>query len=157
MIAAPRLPAAPDAPRIEPPRSTVSIVDNLPGKPTADALAAAFESLGLAVARIRLVVRNKPGFDFIDGGAAAHPEALFDATRALLASLPDHDVLLTEGVACILTVASLLAICAHTNASLVALDPEMRALLHHFDLRMYDHRPAALDRIAHTLAASFTV
>lgn len=149
LLTPPRLPElAPDA-RIVPAATVIGVVDTLPGAPIAAYLA---ERLGARAVRTRLLVRHKPGFDLQPSGAAAHPDALLEATRALLASLPAGAVVIAEGPALLATLVPRLAILGAPSPSLITLDPDVRALRDRFDLVVHDFRPGTLERLVAALA-----
>ena len=128
-------------------RLAIAVVDALPNAPIAPYL-----SRGARWVRARVVLRHKPGFDLGPGTAASHPDVLLDATRALLASLPDHDTLIAEGAAFLACLAPRFAILGTASPSLLALDPDVRAQRDRFDLVLYDFRAGVLDRIVSALA-----
>ena len=145
LLQPPRLPEVEPPDRLTPSRSTIAVVDSLPGTPIAAHLA----SVLLGAIRARLLVRHKRGFDLTGpGAAAAHPDSILDATRALLAALPPHDVLIAEGPALLATLDVRLAILGTPSPSLVTLDPDVRALRDRFGLVLHDFRPRTLDLLA---------
>ncbi len=127
----------------------MAIIDSLPGAPLAGHLAA---RLGPRTVRTRLLIRHKPGFDLQNRSAACHPDAVIEATRALLASLPDHDVLIAEGAALLASLQPRLAILGTPSPSLTTLEPDVRAQRDRFDLVLFDFRPGVLDSLAAALA-----
>jgi hypothetical protein len=149
----PRLSPIAATERVRPRAPTVVVVGPLGDDSIAAQLAEAFASVSRRVTRTRLLVREKPGFDLANGAGACHPDALLDATRALLASLPAHDVLLAEGAPLLAAIEPTLAILGARSPSLLTLEPEVRTLRERFDLVLYDTRPVVLDHIAHTFRA----
>jgi hypothetical protein len=148
LLQPPRLPEVAPSDRITPPRLTIAVVDALAGAPLAAHLVAA---LGARAVRTKLVVRNKPGHDPVAGGVATHPDALLDAAHALLASLPEHDVLVAEGPALLASLHVRLAILGTPSPSLTTLDPDVRALRDRFDLVVHDFRSRTIDLLAAAL------
>lgn len=149
-IAPPALPEIDPGSRLSHHRPTLGLVDLLPGRPLAPALVAA---IGEGAVRARLRLRNKPGFERIEEGWASHPDALFDAARALLAALPVHRVLIAEGPALVALLKLDRAILGTTSPSLFALEPDVRLVRDRFDLVLYEHRPAVVEAVARRLVA----
>ncbi len=148
-IRPPPLPDIAAADRITPREKVIVVVDGLPGAPLAPLLVAA---LADRATRLRLLVRNKPGFDLALAGAAAHPDALREAACAALDAAGSPWVV-AEGIAWLACLTPTFALLGAASPSLVALDPDVRAHRDRFDLVLYDARPAALDRLVERLLA----
>jgi hypothetical protein len=148
LLRPPAIPEIEARERLAWPRLTIAVVDGLPCTPLASHLARAPGAV-----RARMVLRNKPGFDLGAGSVASHPDAWRDAARALLDSLPPHDLLVAEGAPLLACSSPRLAILGTLSPSLLALDPDVRALRPRFDLVLHDFRSGVLDRIAAALHA----
>ena len=146
LLQPPRLPEIDPHARIASPR-TIAVVDTLPGAPIVPHLASTPGAI-----RARLLVRHKPGFDLqTETSAAAHPDALLEAARALLASLPKHALVIAEGPALLACLTPSFAVLGTLSPSLTALDPDVRALRDRFDLVLFDHRPRVLDALVRSV------
>ncbi len=153
-IAPPALPEIDAASRLAHLRPVVAVVDLLAERPIAPALAAALASArGEGAVRTRLRLRNKPGFERIEEGWASHPEALFDATRALLAGLPPHRVLIAEGPALVALLELDRAILGAPSPSLFSLEADVRSVRDRFDLILHAFRPKVIEAVARRLVA----
>ncbi|MFO0683061.1 MAG: hypothetical protein U0234_13475 [Sandaracinus sp.] len=149
-IAPPALPEIDPGSRIAHAQRVIAVVDLLAERPIVPALCAA---IGEGAVRARLRLRNKPGYERIEEGWASHPEALFDATRALLAGLPPHRVLIAEGPALVALLRVDRAVLGTSSPSLFSLEADVRSVRDRFDLVLYDFRPAVVAAVAHRLVA----
>lgn len=150
-LSPPRLPEIAPGERIRLATPVLAVIDGLAGAPIAPEFAAALAPL--RIVRTRMLVRHKPGFDLLPAGAAAHPDALREAARALLASLPEHDVLVVEGPALLAALEVRLAVLGARSPSLASLDPDVRGLRERFDLVLYDARPRAIALVAQAVTS----
>lgn len=149
-IRPPPLPDIAAADRITPREKVIVVVDGLAGAPLAPLLVAAFDG---RATRARLLIRNKPDFDLVTGGAAAHPDALREAACAAL-DAAGSPWIVAEGVAWLACLAPTFALLGAASSSLVALDPDVRAHRERFDLVLYDTRPGTIDRLVARLRAA---
>ncbi len=149
-IRPPSLPDIAPADRVTPREKVIVVVDGLAGAPLAPLLVAAFDG---RAARVRLLVRNKPGFDLTVGGAAAHPDALREAACAAL-DAAGSPWIVAEGIAWLACLSPTFALLGATSPSLVALDPDVRAHRDRFDLVLYDARPGTVERLVERLRAA---
>lgn len=94
------------------------------------------------VATLRVLARQRPGSEAIEGGIAAGPDALPGALAAALAGLPAHDLLLVEGCAAIACLEADVALAVVEGRAVSEWPAELRAVRGVLDLVLAEPRPA---------------
>ena len=94
------------------------------------------------VATLRVLARQQPDSETIEGGIAASPDALPSALAAALAGLPPHDLLLVEGCAAIACLEADLALAVVEGRAVSEWPAELRAVREVLDLVLPEGRPA---------------
>jgi hypothetical protein len=148
--ARPALPEVPLAERIAHARPVIAVVEV--GEPwIADGIERALAARGARVTRLRALLRHAPGHEQVGTELRAHPDALLKGTRALLAELPPHDVVLAIGAPLFVSLAPQLALLGAPSSALVALPAELRPLRDAFDLVLHAPREGVLGHLAATV------
>lgn len=93
------------------------------------------------IATLRVLARQRPGSEAIEGGIAASTDALPAALAAALAALPPHDLLLVEGSAAIACLEADVALAVAHDRPVTEWPAELRAVRGALDLVLSEPRP----------------
>lgn len=148
--ARPALPELDPSERIVHDRPVISVVE-VGEAWIADAMERALVAHGARVARLRALLRHAAGHEVVGHELRAHPDALRGGTRALLAALPPHDVVLATGAPLFVSLAPRLAVLGAPSSALVSLPVELRPLRDAFDLVLHGPRDGVMQHLAATV------
>ena len=103
---------------------------------------------------LRATLRGGAGFQIDPGAVFCHPDAATDAVTAALATLPPHDVLITDGALAMDVLRPALSIAVVASESPALFSRDLRAVRHRIDLLLLEARAAVLERLGERVLAS---